>query len=44
MISDPGIRLPYKDDDDSPYTVNPEKEKNLEDEVGESEKQVEAEH
>ncbi len=38
MTNDPNIKLPYKDDnDDNLYTVNPEEEKDLEDEVDESE-------
>ena len=38
----PPYRFPYKDDnDDSPDTVNPEEEKDFEDEVDESEEQVE---
>ena len=48
MMSDPNIKLPYKDDnDDSPYTVNseeeessePKEEESLEDKVDESKKQ-----
>ena len=41
MISDPNIRLPYKDDnDDSPYTVNSKKEESLADEVDASKEQA----
>ena len=40
----PPYRLPYKDDnDDSPYTANPEEEEDLEDEVDESEERAQAE-
>ena len=38
MTSDPGIRLPYKDDDDdSPHPVNPEEKESLDNEVDASE-------
>jgi len=41
MTSDPGIRLPYKDDnDDNLYTVNPEEKESLENEVDASEEQI----
>lgn len=40
----PPYRFPYKDDDDdSPDIVNPEEEKDFEDEVDESKEQAEAE-
>ena len=44
MTSDPGIRLPYKDDnDDNLYTVNPEEKESLDNEVDASEEQTQAE-
>jgi len=44
MMSDPNIRLPYKDDnDDSFYIVNPEEKESLENEVDKNKEQLESE-